>query len=89
MCDELGFSGLNDELGAFERSHSEATLHQKVRGLEERVDNCDAEIEEVESKLPLLSDSHQKLEEKVVTLTELLCEKERRESEFERQLMEN
>ena len=74
MCDE-GFSGLDDELSAFERSHSEVTLHQKVRGLEERVDNCDVEIEEVEKKLRFLSESHQKLEEKVATLTELPVEK--------------
>ena len=90
LSDELGFSGLDADLRMFETAKSRLTTNQKIGTLEERIDECDLQIEGIEGTLETVMNHIKRLdllEEKCSNLESLVREQDKRECEFRKQLV--
>ena len=75
LAQELGFSGLDSELREFEAVSAGSTIKCKLVTLEERVNECDLGIEDIESEVVALRQRVEELEfleERVAILEDLL-----------------
>ena len=77
LSHELGFSGLDEELRAFQSTASEFTTVHKLAELEERVDDCDLQLAGVENEFTFIRTRLQQLDllEQRLTNLELLLRK--------------
>ena len=86
LSEELGFSGLDEELKAFESAGSSLAMKSKIATCEERINDCDTQIAGIEGELELLRrrlEILDSLERRLTNFETIMKTKEKRESEIQ------